>query len=238
MTGGDVGALLGGWRKVADEDQRIVVCYETGYDGFWLSITGQARNLEKRGDTARLRAVRHAIALALPGLRVQERARREVLRRLAASRLRRLPGPAPAIVPAPPRTDSAERRHLTVMFCDLVGSTALASRLDPFTRRAFDGECISDLYRRDEGPEGATLSDVNRAGRRSSRPPDQCLRFGAPDRAQDERHGWARRSRYPESRERCTSSHRERQRLVRGGIGHINRIEGLLSARGGCARDA
>ena len=26
MTGGDVGALLGGWRKVADEDQRIVVC--------------------------------------------------------------------------------------------------------------------------------------------------------------------------------------------------------------------
>jgi hypothetical protein len=25
----------------------------------------------------------------------------------------------------------AERRHLTVMFCDLVGSTALAARLDP-----------------------------------------------------------------------------------------------------------
>jgi hypothetical protein len=135
ITGGGVGALLGRWRKVADEDQRIVVCYETGYDGFWLSITGQARNLEKRGDTARLRAVRHAIALALPGLRVQERARREVLRRLAASRLRRAASPAPAIVPAPPRTDSAERRHLTVMFCDLVGSTALASRLDPEDRR-------------------------------------------------------------------------------------------------------
>src|SRR5690242_15261747 len=27
---------------------------------------------------------------------------------------------------APPRTDVAERRHLTVMFCDLVGSTALS----------------------------------------------------------------------------------------------------------------
>src|SRR4051794_16881289 len=26
---------------------------------------------------------------------------------------------------------AAERRHLTVMFCDLVGSTELASRLDP-----------------------------------------------------------------------------------------------------------
>ncbi len=38
--------------------------------------------------------------------------------------------------PAPPRTawsgdDTAERRHLTVLFCDLVGSTALAGNLDP-----------------------------------------------------------------------------------------------------------
>ena len=27
--------------------------------------------------------------------------------------------------------DAAERRHLTVMICDLVGSTALSARLDP-----------------------------------------------------------------------------------------------------------
>jgi class 3 adenylate cyclase len=39
--------------------------------------------------------------------------------------------PAATIVPAPPRIDSAERRQLTVMFCDLVGSTALSARLDP-----------------------------------------------------------------------------------------------------------
>src|ERR1700730_567484 len=31
---------------------------------------------------------------------------------------------------AEPR-DTAERRQLTVMFCDLVGSTALSSRMDP-----------------------------------------------------------------------------------------------------------
>jgi len=31
----------------------------------------------------------------------------------------------------PPATPDAERRHLTVMFCDLVGSTALSERLDP-----------------------------------------------------------------------------------------------------------
>src|SRR5215831_6747333 len=30
-----------------------------------------------------------------------------------------------------PRVGAAERRHLTVMICDLVGSTALSSRLDP-----------------------------------------------------------------------------------------------------------
>ena len=37
----------------------------------------------------------------------------------------------PQVAPTPPRTDSAERRQLTIMFCDLVGSTELSSRLDP-----------------------------------------------------------------------------------------------------------
>jgi hypothetical protein len=37
--------------------------------------------------------------------------------------------PAAKIEPKP--YDAAERRHLTVMFVDLVGSTALAARLDP-----------------------------------------------------------------------------------------------------------
>ena len=35
------------------------------------------------------------------------------------------------LVAEPPRRHDAERRHLTVMFCDLVGSTALSARLDP-----------------------------------------------------------------------------------------------------------
>jgi len=36
----------------------------------------------------------------------------------------------PATAPPPHRTD-AERRQVTVMFCDLVGSTALSARIDP-----------------------------------------------------------------------------------------------------------
>jgi class 3 adenylate cyclase len=37
---------------------------------------------------------------------------------------------------APNRQDTAERRRLTVMLCDLVGSTALSARLDPEDMRA------------------------------------------------------------------------------------------------------
>src|SRR2546429_6816683 len=37
----------------------------------------------------------------------------------------------PSAATQPDRPDKAERRQLTVMFCDLVGSTALAARLDP-----------------------------------------------------------------------------------------------------------
>ena len=52
--------------------------------------------------------------------------------------------PQPAAAAAPPK-DCAERRQLTVMFCDLVGSTALSSRLDPEDMRevilAYQGAC-------------------------------------------------------------------------------------------------
>ena len=34
-------------------------------------------------------------------------------------------------VPLPTFPDTAERRQVTVMFCDLVGSTALSARMDP-----------------------------------------------------------------------------------------------------------
>ena len=39
---------------------------------------------------------------------------------------------APSVtVTKPVRLEEAERRHLTVMFCDLVGSTVLSAGLDP-----------------------------------------------------------------------------------------------------------
>ena len=57
--------------------------------------------------------------------------------------------------PAPPQSTAyAERRQLTVMFCDLVGSTALASRLDPEDLRDVIGayhRCVAETVRRFDG---------------------------------------------------------------------------------------
>jgi hypothetical protein len=49
--------------------------------------------------------------------------------------------PEPASAPPFPRADSAERRQLAVMFCDLVGSTPLSARLDPEDLRRIAPPC-------------------------------------------------------------------------------------------------
>ena len=58
--------------------------------------------------------------------------RRLLLRAIAelASREKDAPKAAVAIAPSAPQ-DTAERRQVTVMFSDLVGSTALSARMDP-----------------------------------------------------------------------------------------------------------
>src|SRR5262249_46768959 len=62
----------------------------------------------------------------------------------------------------PPSHDIAERRQLTVMFCDLVGSTALAARLDPEDMRgiiaAYD-TCCASLIERNGGFVAKYLGD-------------------------------------------------------------------------------
>jgi class 3 adenylate cyclase len=67
------------------------------------------------------------------------------------------PGPpTPQATPAasPPARDSAERRQLTVMFCDLAGSTALSVRLDPEDLRGIITayhRCCTELVERNGG---------------------------------------------------------------------------------------
>src|SRR5215469_1278786 len=71
--------------------------------------------------------------------------RRKLLAAIAA--LRKAPLPAPAL----PISVGAERRQLTVMFCDLVGSTPLSTRFDPEDLREIVGayhRCVSDTVGR------------------------------------------------------------------------------------------
>ena len=79
------------------------------------------------------------------------------LRILRAIRELSVAAPAPdevAARPAQEPLDGAERRQLTVMFCDLVGSTALSARLDPEDMRAIIAtyhKCCASLIERGGG---------------------------------------------------------------------------------------
>jgi class 3 adenylate cyclase/predicted ATPase len=69
--------------------------------------------------------------------------RRKLLAAIAA--LRTDVGPVPEAAAAGP---AAERRQLTVMFCDLVGSTALSARVDPEDLRGIIGayhRCVAEI---------------------------------------------------------------------------------------------
>src|SRR5690348_10736894 len=78
--------------------------------------------------------------------------RKKLLRAIAAlSEGQASPPKPPSPAPEPPATSGAERRQVTVMFCDLVGSTELASRLDPEDLREVIGHyhaCVAQTVRR------------------------------------------------------------------------------------------
>src|ERR1700751_4304532 len=78
--------------------------------------------------------------------------RRKMLRAIADG-ASTTPIQSPA-APEPMPRDDAERRQLTVMFTDLVGSTALSARLDPEDLRAVIGayhKCVAETVARFDG---------------------------------------------------------------------------------------
>ena len=70
---------------------------------------------------------------------------------LGAARAVEGAGPAASRVAAPPAVPEAERRQLTVLFCDLVGSSELSQRLDPEVYRdvlqAYQSRCTEAIAR-------------------------------------------------------------------------------------------
>src|SRR5262245_23527751 len=96
----------------------------------WLEKLGLSEYAQRFADNAiDLSVVRDLTEQDLKDLGVLLGHRRKILRAIAE-----LGEAVPAHVktaPKPMLRDEAERRHLTVMICDLVGSTALTAQLDP-----------------------------------------------------------------------------------------------------------
>jgi class 3 adenylate cyclase len=86
-------------------------------------------------------------------------------RRKMLRAIRGLAAPAasqPAAAAAPIPQDRTERRQLTVMFCDLVGSTALSARVDPEDLRGIIGayhRCCTELIEHNGGFVAKYLGD-------------------------------------------------------------------------------
>src|SRR5947208_8173173 len=100
----------------------------------WLASLGVSEYAQRFADNAiDLSVIRDLTEQDLKDLGVLLGHRRKILRAIAE-----LPAaPAPTETATEPvLRDDAERRHLTVMICDLVGSTALSARLDPEDMRA------------------------------------------------------------------------------------------------------
>jgi hypothetical protein len=80
------------------------------------------------------------------------------IRELSATAVATQPGPSASLVVQ----DSAERRQLTAMFCDLVGSTALSGRLDPEDLRGIIGayhRCCAETIEGNGGFEAKYMGD-------------------------------------------------------------------------------
>ena len=79
--------------------------------------------------------------------------RKRLLKAIAALDARSTEGRVEAVKPTPAVPREAERRQLTVLFSDLVGSTALAAKLDPEDLsaliRAYHASCTEAIKRWD-----------------------------------------------------------------------------------------
>ena len=119
----------------------------------WLASLGLSEYSKRFAENAiDLSVVRDLTEQDLKDLGVLLGHRRKMLRAIAE-----LDGSALTASQAsakPVSRDEAERRQLTVMFCDLVGSTALSARLDPEDLRTVIGAyhtCIKEVIGRYQG---------------------------------------------------------------------------------------
>jgi predicted ATPase/class 3 adenylate cyclase len=127
----------------------------------WLASIGLQEYTQRFADNAvDLSVVRDLTEQDLKDLGVLLGHRRKILRAIAEFSPAILAPDRPAPEPAP-RVEG-ERRHLTVMFCDVVGSSALSARLDPEDMRrviASYHACIGEVLERYHGTIARYMGD-------------------------------------------------------------------------------
>jgi class 3 adenylate cyclase/DNA-binding SARP family transcriptional activator/predicted ATPase len=128
----------------------------------WLKTLGMSEYAERFAENGiDLSVLRHLTDQDLKDIGILLGHRRKMLTAIAEL-ARTIPTASqPALAEARPE-DVAERRQLTVLFCDLVGSTALASRLDPEDLREIIGvyhRCVADTVARFDGFVAKYMSD-------------------------------------------------------------------------------
>jgi predicted ATPase/class 3 adenylate cyclase len=127
----------------------------------WLTSIGLAEYAQRFGDNAiDLSVLRDLTEQDLKDLGVLLGHRRKMLRAIAELKGDVLRTSQAGTKPAP--RDGAERRQLTVMFCDLVGSSALSVRLDPEDLRLVIGAyhaCVAEVIARNDGVIARYMGD-------------------------------------------------------------------------------
>ena len=127
----------------------------------WLASIGLSEYTERFVENAiDLSVIRDLTDEDLKELGVLLGHRRKILRAIAEFNETDLA--LPETVAPPVRPEEAERRHLTVMFCDLVGSTVLSARLDPEEMWRVMGSyhaCVSEVVKRHQGSIARFMGD-------------------------------------------------------------------------------
>ncbi|WFU16013.1 adenylate/guanylate cyclase domain-containing protein [Bradyrhizobium sp. CB3481] len=127
----------------------------------WLTSIGLSEYAQRFGENGiDLFVLRDLTEQDLKELGVLIGHRRKLLRAIAE--LEDAAKPKPAEATTEPRRPDGERRHLTIMFCDLVGSAAIAARLDPEDMRALIGAyhgCIAEVINRYNGKVARYMGD-------------------------------------------------------------------------------
>jgi class 3 adenylate cyclase len=118
----------------------------------WLNKRGLAQYAECFAENdIDVSVLRHLTDQDLKDLGVSLGHRRKMLAAIADQFAVSTPEPRESAVAEPVARAAAERRQVTVMFCDLVGSTPLAARMDPEDLREIISEyqnCVADKVRR------------------------------------------------------------------------------------------